>query len=242
MGKHKITTFERVFNPTVSILALFTSIAFIYFQFFYKEFLIIGVMNDPAHIEYNKADFDVLFQNKGNVTTTIIDCDLVFYQFPGDGYMSEGVKPYVLYNPLDYVPQFNPRRFMDPVTLKPGEQKNVHFTIPIEIKKFDKYVVDYTKNIHVGLIVKYTNTQGRVVNDINELFVYMLEITNGDTSASGDLNLDARMFVLPDEGNFYNAPFWSGSLFIDLYGYIIDSTGRVIPANPDSISKIPEYN
>jgi hypothetical protein len=240
MGQHKISTFERIFTPTIGILALTASIVVIYFQFFHKEFLVNIIMNRSPVIEVSKVDVDLLFQNNGNVTTTILNCDLVVYQYPGDGRRGENKKPHDVYNWI--MMHFDSTRvFIDPILLKPGEQKLKHISITIDHKRFNKYRTDYSKDFYVALAVEYTNTKGHVTQDVNYLYDYSIAILNEDTVLSGHIIPGPKTMRLYDEGNYYNNGM-TKSLFDWEYGYQHDSMGRPVEPNPDSISRILNHD
>lgn len=242
MGKHKVSTFERLFNPITAVIALLIAISGIYFQHFHKEFELVVTRSLPLKLETTRIEAEILFHNQGNVSTTLLDSYVTIYQYPEGGNPKPGIKPHSVYE-ADHPA----RRVSDPfvkysfdgydpssIIIEPGKQVNKRFIYEINQNAFMDWTVDYKKPFFINATFRYTNIDGDLTSSTIFLTAYKIETYKEDTLIYDRNYPEAKTYKFTNQGN-------RNLKFDHLYGLIKDSMGNYHnQIHPDSISKIPE--
>lgn len=166
-------------SDVLSFVALIVSVISIYFSVFYKDHdLTVSLIDTKVEYDGNKISANLLYHNRGNTYSTIIQDYLIFYQ--QEDWANKGI----MFNNGEQVFEFD----YNSIVMSPGEQVLRGLDILTDFSKIDTIhrTLNLKNTIKVGLVVTYINDVGLKtsdmfpigyvrLNDKRRIFKYKLE-------------------------------------------------------------------
>ncbi|THU39289.1 hypothetical protein FAM09_12310 [Niastella caeni] len=132
----------------ISIIAIGISLLSLYFQFFYEKYYLIANVIDGTFENDSTLITKVVYHNKGNQHSTIVQNTIYFYQDSTDieakGFYFSATKP-----------EITRRDDYDPVVLTPGQQVYRDIIQPIDFQSLDYPSLNIDPSRQIKMAIKF---------------------------------------------------------------------------------------